>query len=107
VTGVERLPNRDGHAVWKETFGGHFTATVVHLVEERPVRLVRQIQPGGAFHGSWTFDLAPEEGGTRLTVTERGVMENPIFRGMMLFHDNEKTAREFVAALEKRLGEKH
>ncbi len=104
VSAAERLPDREGHAVWKETYGGDFDATVVHTVEQKPTKLVRQIQPGGAFHGSWTFDLASSPSGTRLTVAEHGIVENPFIRGMMVFHDNTKTAREYVASLSARLG---
>ena len=104
VSAAERLPDRDGHAVWKETYGGDFDATVVHTIEQKPLKLVREIQPGGAFHGSWTFDLMPTADGTRLTVTEHGVVENLFFRGMMVFHDNTQTARDYVAALSERLG---
>jgi hypothetical protein len=65
---------------------------------------VKEILPGGFFHGSWTWELAGEGDGTQLTITERGTVENPFFRGMMIFHDNTKSARLYAEALGKRLG---
>ncbi|MBI3982858.1 MAG: SRPBCC family protein [Gemmatimonadetes bacterium] len=103
ITAVTALPDRDSKAVWQETFGGQFQATVVNAVVEPPARLVREILPGGPFHGSWTWDLAPDAQGTRLTITERGTVENPFFRGMMVFQDNTRTVREYAASLAKRL----
>ncbi len=102
---VERLPDHDGRPSWRENFGG-FEATTVIAVSEPPRRLVKEILPSGPFYGSWTWELAPEGGGagTRLTITERGTVENPFFRGMMVFHDNTRTARDYAAALGRRLG---
>ena len=38
-----------------------------------------------AFGGSWTYDLSPEGGGTRLVITENGEVYNPLFRFMSRF----------------------
>lgn len=103
VTQVARQPDREGKAVWTENYDG-FHATVVSAVVEPPTRLVREILPEGPFHGSWTWELAPDGVGTRLTIIERGTVDNPFFRGMMVFHDNTKTARDYAAALAGRLG---
>ncbi len=103
VTKVERAGDRDGKAVWKEDYGG-FTATVMGKVIEPPSKLVREILPTGPFYGTWTWEIAPEPGGSRLTITERGTVSNPFFRGMMIFHDNQKSARDYATALGKRLG---
>ncbi|MGH7544889.1 MAG: SRPBCC family protein [Gemmatimonadota bacterium] len=103
VTKVERLPDRDGRPSYRESFDG-FEATTVITVSDPPRRLVKEILPGGAFHGSWTWELVPDSAGTRLTITERGTVENPFFRGMMVFHDNTKSARDYAAALARRLG---
>ncbi len=103
VRKVERLADRDGKPSWRENFGG-FEATIVITVSEPPRRMVKEILPSGPFHGSWTWELASEGSGTRLTITEHGTVENAFFRGMMAFADNQKTARTFVAALGTRLG---
>ena len=103
ITQVERLADRDGKPSYREHFG-QFAATTVVTVSEPPQRLVKEILPGGPFSGSWTWALEPEGEGTRLTITEQGTVENPLFRAMMIFHDNTKSARDYADALAKRLG---
>lgn len=104
VSKMERLPDRDGKMVWRETYGGSFTATVVTTEWVEQQRIVREILPEGPFYGTWTIELAPDSNGTRLTVTERGTVDNPFFRGMMVFHDNAKTLTQYAEALARRLG---
>lgn len=103
VTGVERLPDRDGKPSYRERFG-RFEATTVVTASDPPRRLVKDILPGGPFHGSWTWDLTPAGNGARLTITERGTVPNPLFRGMMIFRDETKSARDYADALARRLG---
>jgi uncharacterized protein YndB with AHSA1/START domain len=103
ITKVERLADRDGHPSYREHFG-QFEATTVVTISEPPRRLVKEILPGGPFYGSWTWELATEGEGTRLTITEQGTVPNPLFRAMMMFHDNTKSARDYADALARRLG---
>jgi uncharacterized protein YndB with AHSA1/START domain len=103
VTKVERLPDREGKPSYREMFG-RFDATTVVTTFDPPRRLVKEILPGGAFSGSWTWELTPAGERTRLAITEQGTVENPFFRGMMIFWDNTKSARQFGEALAKRLG---
>jgi hypothetical protein len=57
------------------------------------------------FGGSWTWELVPTPaGGTRLTITERGEIYNPLFRlvGRFLYPPYatlEQYARDLSAAL--------
>jgi uncharacterized protein YndB with AHSA1/START domain len=37
------------------------------------------------FGGSWTYELSPHDGGTRLVITENGQVYNPLFRFMSRF----------------------
>lgn len=56
------------------------------IVERAPPgRLVTRVADGLPYGGTWTFELAPEGGGTRLTITERGEVHNPIFRVLARF----------------------
>jgi uncharacterized protein YndB with AHSA1/START domain len=103
ITKVERLPDREGQPSYREHFGG-FAATTVVTVSEPPRRLVKEILPEGPFYGSWTWDLEPDGERTRLTITEQGTVPNPLFRAMMIFHDNTKSARDYADALARRLG---
>jgi len=79
----ERLPDRDGHEVWHQKMSG-FDVPIIVLESAPPGRLVTQIDPaaGGAFGGTWTYELAPDSTGTRISVTEGGWISNPIFRFM-------------------------
>lgn len=86
VQKVERLPDRNGMPVWAE-YGSDGQRIPYATVEaEAPRRLVREIaDPGLPFGGTWTFELAPAGAGTRVTVTERGEVRNPVFRFVSKF----------------------
>ena len=60
---------------------------VMEIVDATPPsRFVTRIaDPTQPFGGTWTFELAPDGGGTRVTITERGEIYNPIFRFMARF----------------------
>lgn len=81
-----RLPDKDGHEAWRQKVGG-FDMSIVVLESEAPRRLVTKIDspPGAAFGGTWTYELTPDGGGTRISVTEAGWIANPIFRFMSRF----------------------
>jgi ribosome-associated toxin RatA of RatAB toxin-antitoxin module len=85
LSAVEVLPPVDGRARWVEVSGGDRVA-MEQVERQPPRRLVTRIaDPDLPFGGTWTFELAPEEGGTRLTITERGEIRNPIFRVVSRF----------------------
>lgn len=75
--------------------------------QERPHRLVLMTSdPELPFSGSWTFELEPEGGGTRLTITERGTIDNPLFRFMArTFMDPAATANTYLVDLGAHLGQ--
>ena len=51
--------------------------------EQAPARLVREIVGDELpFGGTWTYELANENGATRLTVTEDGFIKPPLFRAI-------------------------
>jgi hypothetical protein len=61
--------------------GGFGPITYRVEVDDAPRRRVTRIDdPDLPFGGTWTFELAPEAGGTRLTITEDGVVRSPLFR---------------------------
>jgi uncharacterized protein YndB with AHSA1/START domain len=66
-----------------------------------PTRLVTVIASKElAFGGRWEFDLEPAAAGSRLTITERGEVYNPIFRFMARFvFGYTKTMEDYLAAL--------
>jgi uncharacterized protein YndB with AHSA1/START domain len=70
---------------WREHAGGD--AITFEVAESNPPRLlrVRIADPDLPFGGTWSYELQPEGSGTRLTITERGEVYNPIFRFMSRF----------------------
>jgi len=47
-----------------------------------PSKLVTKIVDETQFGGTWTFEIVPTASGSRLTITERGEIYNPIFRAL-------------------------
>jgi uncharacterized protein YndB with AHSA1/START domain len=74
-------------------------------IYQPPTRLVLQISDSSLpFGGTWSYKLQQAPGGTELTLTEDGIIRNPIFRVMQkLFFSPYATMDTFLADLEKRL----
>jgi hypothetical protein len=106
VERVELLPDRDGRPAWREVAP---TGTMTLGVEESdPGRrwVVRILDEDLPFGGTWTYDLAGEGAGTRLTLTEDGSVYNPVFRFASRFimgHD--ATMNAWLEDLRGHLGE--
>jgi ribosome-associated toxin RatA of RatAB toxin-antitoxin module len=100
VKGVDMLEPANGKIRFREHMS---TGPIVFEVDEAvpATRYVTRIaDPGQPFGGTWTFELAPEAGGTRLTITERGEVYNPIFRFMSHFvFSQTATMESFLAGL--------
>ena len=81
------LPDQDGRRRWWEQ-DTHGQKVTFELVEARPPeRLVTRIADRGLpFGGTWTFEIAPVEGGgSELRIHEDGEVYNVIFRFMARF----------------------
>ena len=103
----ERDTTRAGVERWRQEMSGFKSALVVEA-DEPPHRLVTRIDspPGASFGGSWTYEIAPVTEGTRVTVTERGWIANPVFRFMSRFIFGYYGSLEgYLVALGKRFGE--
>ena len=103
---VQRLPDRDGRPAWiEEGRSGKMTLVAEHM--EPPRLLVGRIaDPGLPFGGTWTYEIVPVPGGSRLRITEDGEVYNPIFRFMARFiFGYESTIRGYMASLQKRLAQ--
>lgn len=76
--------------------------------ERVPGRRLTTEDAGGrerGFTGSWTFEIEPVANGSRLTITERGRVFNPVFRLLARFvFGYEGTMRQYHKDLAKRLG---
>lgn len=95
LKGVQQLPDHDGRAVWlQQTMTGNWRLEFTEVVE--PFRLVAAVVDSSqGFGGTWTYELASVENGTRLTISERGFIDSPLFRFLARFvfglHASEET----------------
>ncbi len=103
VTSVERVA---GPVVTWIEHGSSGRLTFAVAESEAPRRLVTRIADRSLpFGGTWTYDLVPDGGGTRLTITENGEIYNPIFRAMARFvFGYEATMASYLEALRKKVG---
>lgn len=102
-----RLPDNNGREAWRQKASGWEVPLIV-IESSPPRRLVTQIDTsaGGAFGGTWTYELTPDSGGTRISVTETGWIGNPIFRFLSRFlFGYYGTLDGYLKALGKKFGE--
>lgn len=100
VTNVELLNAQP--LTWRETAGGD--TVTFEVVENRPLQrfVVRIADPDLPFGGTWTYELRPEGTGTKLVITERGEVYNPVFRFVSRFFMSQTaTMQKFVDALQQ------
>jgi hypothetical protein len=103
---IERLPDRDGRPAWCEV-GRHGRITFEQVAAEAPARLVGRIaDPKLPFGGTWTYEIAPADGGSTVTITERGEIYNPVFRFLARYlFGYHATLENYLKALGKKFGE--
>ena len=82
VTSAEFLPLRNGLRCVRESSSGGELVYVFEVFDP-PTRLTSRIVDRTDFGGTWTTVLEPVEGGTRVTVTEAGFIDNPALRYLM------------------------
>ncbi|HEV8047877.1 MAG TPA: SRPBCC family protein [Terriglobales bacterium] len=85
VQNVELLAPVDGHIRFREkSKSGALTMEIAE--SNSPSRMVTRIADLGLpFGGIWIFDIAPTADGSRLNITERGEIYNPVFRFVSRF----------------------
>ncbi len=105
VARVEVLQPRDGHRLWREV-GKHDAVTFEEVEATPPRRLVARIaDPSLPYGGSWTYVVAPDGNGSRVTITEEGVVHNPVFRFVSRFvFGHHATQETYLRALGRRFG---
>lgn len=104
---VERLADRNGHAVWREEVSG-MKIPLETLEAVAPKKLVRRIASDNlGFGGDWEYIITPTlEGGCQLTVTEYGKVPNPLFRFMSKYvFGHTATIEKYLTALAGKFGE--
>jgi uncharacterized protein YndB with AHSA1/START domain len=82
---VRRLADVNGLPAWVEVSNmGEMPLRVEQ--SEAPRRMVTRITDESLpFGGTWTFEIAPAEGGATLRITEDGIVKPPIFRVLSRF----------------------
>lgn len=106
VKSVKRLPDKDGKPAWVETSSmGEMPLQVI--VWEPPRKLVmRIVDPKLPFGGTWTYEIAPADGGTTLRITENGEVYPALFRFMSRFiFGYTATIESYLKALGTKFGE--
>jgi uncharacterized protein YndB with AHSA1/START domain len=104
VSRVERVQRPSGRPAWREEgSSGAFTLEVTELLP--PSRMVTRIADEGLpFGGSWTYELTPSGDGTRVVLTENGVIYNAAFRFMARFvFGYSSTLETYLGQLEARM----
>jgi len=106
ATASTRVAADTGREVWRQTVGG-FDMDLVVVHATAPARMVTAIDapPDAAFGGTWTYELTPADGGTRVAVTEAGWIANPVFRVFALAGGHHRTLDAYLSALGRRFGE--
>jgi uncharacterized protein YndB with AHSA1/START domain len=103
---VELLPPVNGREATKQTFKGGMVMTIITAESAPPHHLVRELgDANGPFVGSWTYEISPADGGSRVVLTEVAVIKNPFFRLMTRIFGQTKYMDEHLEDLAKKLGE--
>jgi uncharacterized protein YndB with AHSA1/START domain len=106
VTQVDVETQPDGSVYFREV-GSNDTVNY-ELVEDVPAeRMVTKIRDTDlGYSGQWTYTFAAENGGTRLTIREDGVVSNIFFRLMSRYvFGHTATLDSYLAAVARHFGE--
>jgi uncharacterized protein YndB with AHSA1/START domain len=107
VKRIERLPDREGRPVWIEDGTSGRVTLAAERMEPPRLLVVRIADPDLPFGGTWTYEIAPDPAGSRLTITENGEIYNPLFRFMARFvFGYEGTMASYMTALDTQLAAK-
>ena len=104
---AEALEPKDGKPVWR-LITKHGEVMDLVIDEETPMtRHVATIANDNLpFGGSWIFELTPTETGTRVTLTEKGYLKQPILRALSaLVWGHDHMLKEFLTELGAKFGE--
>jgi uncharacterized protein YndB with AHSA1/START domain len=84
VKTVEVLPPENGKPAWRED-GSNGKISYAQTEALRPSHLqIRLTDESLPFGGTWTYEIAPADG-SELTITENGIVRNPVFRFVSRF----------------------
>ena len=88
---------------WREHAGSDVITYEATVVKPPHLFVVRIADPDLPFGGTWSYEMNSDGGRTRVTITERGEVYNPIFRFMSRFVLSQTaTMEKYLAALTAR-----
>lgn len=92
---------------WIEQAQGGLRQRWETVEAESPRKLVRRLAgPSESLQGQWIFQLSPESGGCRLTITRVVRISNPALRlAARLFGSGQDPVLEYLQALERKLNQ--
>jgi hypothetical protein len=106
VKSVELLGQPNGKLNFREH--GKQGDVTYELAEDVPEQKIvtRIIDENLGYSGSWTTELTPENGGTKVTVTENGKVTNVLFRFMSRYVFGHTASIDgYLQSLAKHFGE--
>ena len=107
VVSVEKLPDQNGCAAWKEKWkDGKLIVMQRTLFEPERKLQTRIANTDLPFGGTWTFELSPQGEGSELRITEDGFVSNTLFRFLARFVFGHTSSMEaFLRHLGAKFGE--
>jgi len=115
VASVKKLPNRNGHPVWEDTYKNGQTLRIETTVLDfsGTERMERKIVDQTSFGGTWVYEIIPLDDPakpgakmTKLKITENGEVYNPAFRFIGTFIiGNDKTVTQYLKDFAAKFGE--
>jgi hypothetical protein len=107
VKAVTVLPPIDGKEASRQTFKDGMAVIIVTSESLAPTHLVREMRDNSApFSGSWSYEIAPTNDGSKVAITEKSEIKNPFFRLMVQLFGPTKYLDENLEDLARRFGEK-
>jgi hypothetical protein len=106
VTRVDVETGANGAVYFREV-GSNGTVNYELVEDVPPQRMVTRIRDTDlGYSGQWTYTLTAENGGTRLTIREDGVVSNILFRFMSRYvFGHTGTIDSYLTALAQAVGE--
>ncbi len=107
VESVELLAPVESRQSWREN-GDNGAITYAMVRVDPPTRLVTRITDRDLpFGGEWEYEIAPAGAGSRMSITERGEVYNPVFRFVSRFvMGHTATLDAYLRALGSKFGER-
>lgn len=105
LTAVEMLPADSGHVAWREHGKNDAISFAIEQAEPHRRLVTRITDKSLPFGGTWEYVVAPDGAGSRVQITERGEVYNPVFRFVSRFiMGHTATASAYLKALGARFG---